>query len=206
MKQIRPPINEIDYVYLTGALSHLKYPRDKIKLMLRKGELTRVKKGLYVFHGGSGGNTYSMATLANLVYGPSYISRESALSHYGLIPERVETVTSMTLKRSRYFKTPVGDFEYKHLTAVKFATGITLHKEDRLHNILIATREKALIDRLAGVPGIESIRDLEEWLFDDMRIDEQELRKFKKGLTREITKVYKDPNADLFVRYIGARK
>ena len=49
-----------------------------------------------------------------MIYGPSYVSKEYALAHHGLIPEGVTLVTSITPKRFKHFKTPVGEFVYDY--------------------------------------------------------------------------------------------
>ncbi|HSW71384.1 MAG TPA: hypothetical protein VLH77_05335 [Gammaproteobacteria bacterium] len=58
--------------------------------------------------------------LAQYIYGPSYISLESALSFHKLIPETVYTVTSTTVKRSREFQTPLGVYSFLHLPPENF--------------------------------------------------------------------------------------
>src|SRR5262245_31791812 len=106
---------EIDYLLLTSLLKQYKRPRDKITQLLKSGALIRVKKGLYIFGSRYAKKPYILETLANLIYGPSYISLEYALAFYGMIPERVEVLTSVTNKRDKIFKTPVGLFTYRYL-------------------------------------------------------------------------------------------
>jgi predicted transcriptional regulator of viral defense system len=65
---------------------------------------------LYIFGDEERRGPYSRELLANLMYGPTFISLESALAFYGLIPERVEAMLSVTTGRSREFDTPVGRF------------------------------------------------------------------------------------------------
>src|SRR5512136_2109085 len=90
-----------DYQTLTEAMKNLSSPRDKITDMLRQRAIVRIKKGLYVFGNGYRRYPYSKELLANLVYGPSYVSLDYALAYHGLIPERVEALTSVTPNRSR---------------------------------------------------------------------------------------------------------
>ena len=104
-----------DYQQLTDCLTDYAKPRDKIRAMLKAGEIIRVKKGLYVFGEGQRRRPWAREVLANLIYGPSYISLDYALSHYGFIPERVEVVTSVTAARSRRFETPLGLFTYRSM-------------------------------------------------------------------------------------------
>ena len=85
--------------------------------------------------------------LANLIYGPSYVSLEYVLAYHGLIPERVETVTSVTTRRSRDFSTPIGDFSFRMLTKGRYECGADLVEADGV-SFLIATPEKAISDRI----------------------------------------------------------
>jgi predicted transcriptional regulator of viral defense system len=112
--QLRQEIDRdhFDYQQLTACLSHLSKPRDKINKLLSKGEIVRIRKGLYTFGRPYRRGPLSRELLANLVYGPSYVSLDYALSYHGLIPERVSTVTSVALGRSRKFDTPLGTFTY----------------------------------------------------------------------------------------------
>ncbi|MBW1855256.1 MAG: hypothetical protein JRJ00_11360 [Deltaproteobacteria bacterium] len=90
------PQEEFDYQTLLDCLEVYARPRDKISDLLKKGIIIRVKKGLYIFGEEYRKIPYSMEILANLIYGPSYISLDYALQYYGLIPERIEAVTSVT--------------------------------------------------------------------------------------------------------------
>src|SRR5262245_29628514 len=85
---------EFDYPALMQELSQYKKPRDAVTRFLHNGSIVRVKKGLYVFGENYRKGMICKESLANLIYGPSYISLEYALSYYGLIPERVEEITS----------------------------------------------------------------------------------------------------------------
>lgn len=58
--------------------------------------------------------------IANLIFGPSYLSQEYVLQYYGLIPERVELITSMTTKRHKHFAPPIGDFRYQYISPKRF--------------------------------------------------------------------------------------
>lgn len=159
---------ELDYVYLMDRLKTRSRPRDRVTTLLRGGELTRVKKGLYVRNG----EPYSREILANLIYGPSYVSFESALAYYDLIPEAVRTVTSATTQKNKLFDTPVGRFEYRHLGLRYYPVGIERIEMEDGRAFLIAVPEKALFDLLylrAPSIGKEEIR---EHLFENLRMDE----------------------------------
>ena len=78
-----------DYQTLMHALEGYAHPRDKITDLIRKKVIIRIKKGLYIFGDDYRQHLYSRELLANLIYGPSYISMEYALHYHGLTPERV---------------------------------------------------------------------------------------------------------------------
>ena len=84
--------------------------------------------------------------IANKLYQPSYISLESALSHYSIIPEVVYAVTSVTTKPTREFKTPKGVFSYQRIKKSVFTGYIPVTLEG--HVIFLAEPEKALADYL----------------------------------------------------------
>ena len=80
---------EFDYSALMSTLSGYANPRDKVTSLLRRGVIVRVKKGLHVFGDADRRRPYSRELLANLIYGPSFVSLDYALAFHGLIPERV---------------------------------------------------------------------------------------------------------------------
>jgi predicted transcriptional regulator of viral defense system len=163
---------EFDYQALMAALSEYASPRDRVTALLRRGEIIRVKKGLYVFGDELRRRPFSRELLANLVYGPSFVSLDSAMSFHGLIPERVDAVTSVTTKRPKAFATPVGSFIYRQSPRDCFHLGI-----DRVENgdvaFLIATPERALADKVRDdrMHGLETRVDAARYLFDNLRIE-----------------------------------
>lgn len=146
----------------------------------------------------------SLEVLANLIYGPSAISLHYALNYYGLIPERVHTVTSITNKRNKQFTTPLGEFTYHYLSPEKYAIGIDLLETANKTHFLIATREKALCDLIALETQnicFHSEHDVEHFLFDDLRIDDIELLKLDKNQMIEIADVYHNVRLKKFITY-----
>jgi len=187
------PQEEFDYQTLLVALGDYARPRDKISDLLDKGIIIRVKKGLYVF-GDSGRRTpYSADVLANLIYGPSYISLDYALQHYGLIPERVEAVTSVTTGRSRRFLTPVGLFIYRMIPLRAFQIGMDRIEIGDGKGFLIATPEKAIADKIyedRGT-GIQTQNDLIEYLDKNVRMDLSEVGKMNPDTLEAIADRYR---------------
>ncbi len=174
--RIQPEI--FDYQTLTDALKEFAAPRDKITGLLHDGVIIRVKKGIYVFGDRYRRHPYSKELLANLVYGPSYISLDYALAYHGLIPERVEAPTSVTPNRSRRFATPVGLFTYRQIPLCAYETGAVRVEAESEQAFLIASPEKALADKVVSVRGapILSVADMRRFLEEDLRIDAAALR------------------------------
>ena len=161
--------------------------------MLRKGVIIRVKKGLYVFGNDYAHRPYSRELLANLIYGPSYVSLEYALHYYGLIPERVETITSVTCKHARRFSTPIGMFSYKPIPFKAFSIGIDRVEIDERRSFFIAVQEKALADKIIEDrgTGIRSQRELHDYIINSLRIDSGILQKLRTELLDEIAVSYR---------------
>lgn len=195
---------EIDYQFLLSVLSEYARPRDKISEWLKSGDLIRVKKGLYVFGKHIALTPYSHEILANLIYGPSAISLSYALAFYGLIPERVTTITSITNKRNKTFSTPVGEFTYQYLNQSKYPVGIALSETAGRKHFLIASPEKALCDHLYLQDRKIFLKDMDSvhaYLFHDMRIDKAALRLLKINILSEICRIYADDRLDLLLTF-----
>ncbi len=163
---------EFDYIYLMDALKGLAQPRDRVTALLRKGQILRVKKGLYVKNDRS--DPFSREILANLVYGPSYLSLEYALDYHGLTPEPARTATSVTTQKNKTFETPVGRFEYRHLPLRFYPQGIERIELGENRGFLIACPEKALFDTLyLRTPNLAAA-EIEAHLFENLRVDEEQ--------------------------------
>lgn len=205
--QIRSKIQreEFDYPLLTHILSPYAGKRQKIHGLLKSGAIIRIKKGLYVFGSDYRRGPICKETLANLIYGPSCISLEYALSYYGLIPERVVNVTSVTSARDKQFDTPLGRFTYKHLHQKKYQAGVNLVWIDPLHPVFLATPEKALADYLVvhKIRDLKSPQDARIFLEDDLRIDSQNWERVNPIELNRINQTYKVKSLDAIVRFLG---
>jgi len=167
-----PP--EVTTEMLTGVLVKYRNPQKKIHDLTRQGRLIAVKRGVFLISESMRSRPYSKDVLANLIYGPSYISLESALSDYGLIPERVERVTSVCLGRNKVFETPVGGFDYYRVSKGVYPFGIQLKPVDEKASALYASPEKALFDFLYLREKSESFSISHEYfhyVIDSYRLD-----------------------------------
>lgn len=113
-------------------------PVSTLRLQLHQwvqaGELIRLKRGLYAWPG----RIEDRAAVATALHGPCYISLQSALHHYGLMPDVTFALTLFTTKTTRRFKTPVGQFIYHHIKKDLFF--------DYDPDTLWASSEKAIVD------------------------------------------------------------
>jgi hypothetical protein len=116
--------------------------------------------------------------IANHLRGPSYVSLESALSHWGFIPERTFEISSVTLKTPRKFKTPIGRFGFQQLPAPYYSFGIQSVEMRTNESVLLASPEKALCDKIVCTPmiNLRSIKQTIAFLLDDLRMDESMVR------------------------------
>lgn len=177
---------------LESLFPHIKGGNQKIRLLERDKQVIRLKKGLYVCSPEVTGIALSTELIANHLYTPSYISMSSALRYYGLIPEEVYVMQSMTLKHSRYFDTPVGRFEYTRISKDSFSVGLSsIRKTD--YAFVIATPEKALCDLAANSPGVNLRypKDALLYLEEDIRMELSDFRQMNPTIFEAYAKVGK---------------
>jgi hypothetical protein len=164
---------------MLDILRDYQRPNDKINELVKNGALTAIKNGLYI--PGPKINTARPEPflLANHLRGPSYVSTEAALSFWGLIPERVYEVSSVTIKTAKTYKTPIGRFSYFHAPLPYYSFGIKSVTLTARQVALIASPEKALCDKIVMTAGIilRSSKQVKDFLIDDLRIDENMLQK-----------------------------
>ena len=183
----KAPSEELDYGFVMECLKAYKNPRVKLNHLLKIQALIRVKKGIYIFGKNFARRPYSSEVLANMIYGPSYVSLEWACQYYRLIPEKVTTVTSVTTQRSRQYQTTLGLFTYDHLPLQAYPVGVSLIKFSNAQQALVATKEKALTDLLViRRGGFSSKKHFMETLFEDLRIEENDLESLNLDVLKEI--------------------
>lgn len=177
-----------------------KYSNKDTKLSreVRNGNLFKIINGLYETDANTPGYL-----LAGSIYGPSYISFEYALSFYGLIPERVATITSATFdkKKKKQYNTNFGVFTYRDIPILAYPEEIIL-KEENKYSYQIATPEKALCDKLYTLTPLNNYSNLENMLFNDLRINEKEFNRLDLNKIEKLSKLYHSSNVDLLARYI----
>ncbi|MCH2533454.1 MAG: hypothetical protein MK008_03315 [Bdellovibrionales bacterium] len=195
---------EFSYQSLLVALENYKAPLQKINELLKSKQIVRIKKGLYVIQPDET-KSYNPLLLANLIYGPSYISFETALSYWGLIPERVETIQSVTSKKNKEFNTPVGVYTYRYLNKDRYKLAVLLEKQADGDHIFMASPEKALIDYMTlSLSKKTKARFID--VLEDLRIDESELiKQIKLSSLRSLVQHYNHPLCLEFLIYMESK-
>ena len=172
-----------DISMLSSIFPNNKHINEKARSLEKAGIIIRLKKGMYVASTEEMGKEQSKELIANHIYGPSYVGLEYALRYYGLIPERVYLVTSVTTKHSRFFENSIGSFCYFNSSVEYFPIGVKIENAYGV-NFLIATPEKALCDVINFSKNLKlrSMKDVETYLEEDIRFDTDALEDFNPSL------------------------
>jgi len=152
---------------------------DKITQLIKSNELIALRRGLYILGPQLDLPAPTPFLIANHLRGPSYVSLESALSHWDMIPEKVFEISSVTIKTSKVYQNTTGRYSYKQLRTPYYSYGIKNMMFSSKQTILIATPEKALCDKIVLTPKVylRSMTQTRAFLLDDLRIDREDLRK-----------------------------
>ena len=119
-----------------------------IKRAMSAGEILNIRRGLYCLAPEFQKKPVSVYSLAQRIYGPSYISMETALSHHGWIPEAVYACTCASFGHSKEFETPLGVFNYKRVPQHTFFLGVQRCNDENGNVFFMASPVKALADYL----------------------------------------------------------
>lgn len=139
----------------------------------KKGYIIKIKNGLYAFSEKK--EVIQNEHIAFLLYQPSYVSLEWALSFYGLIPEMVYSCTSITTKTTRSFENSFGVFDYRHIKKELFFGYKKIQNNGQV--FLLAEPEKALFDYVyLNISKINNKDDVNE-----LRLNPFELKKMQKN-------------------------
>lgn len=193
------------YLILRNSIGKVFFTKNDIRLLgyrifnyqydlwQKKGYIIQLKRGVYLFSEYK--NKITGFELSGSIYEPSYISLESALSHYGLIPEFVPSTTSVSTRNTRQFSNDTGTFYYRHIKSDLFwgYNSIT----GQYSKYFLAEPEKAIIDyiylniRSGSIEGaIDEIR-INQDVFEEI-IDCHKLRTYAKAYaSKKTTKAVK---------------
>lgn len=183
---------------LLDELSQYSAPNNKIMRMVKTNEIIPLTRGIYETNPNA-----PLAGLAASIYGPSYISFEYALSFYGLIPEKVNCVTSATFEKNRRkeFKNDFGVFTYRDVPSAVFPLSLVVQSEDD-YPYRVASAEKALCDQLYKCPPIKSIKQLKALIFEDLRVDFDDFSNLDFDVLLDLAPRYKRTNLQLLCKLL----
>ena len=166
--------------------------RNTISRWVKEGKLIQLRQGMYAFPE-SKQDGDAPFYIANKLYAPSYISIHSALAFYGMIPEAVVQITSVSSRKTSFFENELGQFSY-HTIKKEAMFGYTIERS-AFHptwGMLIAEREKAILDLLYLYPQYTSKQDMLDLRLDLDDIDLARLDAYTeqygvKALERRVT-------------------
>lgn len=148
--QFKEKFRNMPFVRMRGAFmpaGRAQAMRNQLTRWQDKGLIIQLKRGVYVLNKDDRKINPSRFFFANQLLWPSYVSLESALGYYGLIPEAVADVTSVTSKKTSRFKNKLGQFIYQHVKPAAFK-GYGSFKDEAGMAVFIAEPEKAVVDFL----------------------------------------------------------
>jgi predicted transcriptional regulator of viral defense system len=180
-----------------------KAPNKHLELLVASGQLIRLKKGLFV-----PAERYDPLAAAASIHGPSYLSFETALGFYGMIPESVSTIFSVVDARQLRVEAAGHLYIYRSQQRELFAQGMTAVNLGG-RNVLIATKEKALLDTIAW-SGINTKQTTQSELFDSIcesyRFNDEDLHKLSRKQLAALATMYRSLAPRMFSQELAKRK
>jgi hypothetical protein len=169
-----------------------------IKRALAQGDLIQIRRGLYCIHPRYRKKTLNTLALSPIIYGPSYISLETALSLHGLIPEAVRQITAVSLKKSSRFETALGHYIYSPVPQKILFEGVE-RISDESGTYFLATPFKAILDTLyIRDKKWRSLKDLSE----DLRIEPDQVLEIFQQADPDLPDNYSSPCIKTFCHRI----
>ncbi|MDR3226559.1 MAG: hypothetical protein LBT56_02675 [Prevotellaceae bacterium] len=141
------------------------FDRNNLVRWKKKGYIIALRNGCFTFADFLGKPDYAYF-FANRMYQPSYVSLHTALAFYGIIPEAVVQITSVSSLKTAFFANPFGEFSYKNVKR-ELMFGYDLKPMDSRRNLLFATPEKAILDLLYLYPFYNNEQEIRELRFDE---------------------------------------
>ena len=169
------PVFTVRFLAAGGNLAQIRL---QINRWVKDGKIIRLHKGLYTLAEPYRKVAPEPFCIANSLKQASYVSLHSALSWYAMIPEFVPAVTSITAGRPQTIETPLGRFEFRHVSK-KYFWGYQQVELKFGQTAFIARPEKALLDLIYLTPGGDEIEFIEELRLQNFeQIDRAVLREF----------------------------
>ena len=147
--QFRKQFQENPLILSRDIVGFVKNPqvlRNQLTRWEKKGWLIGLKRGVYLLNKNDRRVDIDNNVIANVLYEPSYLSLEYALNFYGIIPEAVADITSVTTRKTMRFSNELGNFIYQKIKPQAFPGFKRM--EQKKNSFFIAEAEKAIVDFL----------------------------------------------------------
>jgi predicted transcriptional regulator of viral defense system len=166
------------------------FDRNNLTRWAKKGYLIRLRQGYFAFSAYKGKNDYALY-FAGRIYRPSYISLHTALAFYGMIPEAVVQITSVTSLKTISFTNDFGEYSY-HNVKENLMFGYELKPMADNRTMQFATPEKALLDLLYLYPFYNDVKEIEA-----LRLDEEYMHNdLNRDVLQEYTSIFQSKALD----------
>jgi len=172
-------------------------PKAKLTQMIKKGDILQICRGVYCTS-----KDDPRLPIASMIHSPSYISFETALSYHQMIPERTYAIMSagFRLNKDLSYDTPLGRYSFHYIPEAVFPWGLSPAQE-KGYGFRLATKEKALCDTLYKIRGIKSIKAMEALLFEDLRMDRDEILVLDWPAIKELVMLYHSTTLNTLLRW-----
>jgi hypothetical protein len=168
-----------------------------LKRAAADGDIVRIRRGLYCLAPEFRKKPVNVYTVAQHVYGPGYISLETALSYHGWIMEGVFSCMSVCLKTSKEFTTPTGVYSYTRVPQEILYMGVDRGTDAHGNTYLMAKPEKALADYV--YVHKKEWKDLGQAALD-LRIEEEDLNSVSKDSLAALLGNYRSRRVRSFLK------
>jgi predicted transcriptional regulator of viral defense system len=172
---------------------------------VESGEVQQLKRGLYLLSEPFRRTHPHPFAVAPMLYAPSTISLESALSFHGLIPEAVYQTTSTTPKRSRSFATPLGDFVFQSVPSPNRLAGVESIKLDHVFWAFVATPIKAIADLVYLHKEVDWTTHGIAFLTESMRMEPDDLLAMSLATADEVINSIKNKRTQDYIRQLSKK-
>lgn len=195
------PLQVIDSSLLYPFYTNAGQAQRQLSDWTRTGKLQQLRRGVYVFNPPFSGEPPHRFQIANLLVRPSYVSLQTALAYYDLIPEHVAAITSVTTVRPQNLSNGFGRFNFRHIQT-RFFSGFRHWRVSNRQYAFLASPEKALLDLIYLTPGGEDeaylrglrLQNLDRLDVDYLKrlVDESAMPKLERALRHLLVLVEED--------------
>ncbi len=195
------PVFRVGFLAGSGGES-LPALRLQLSRWVKAGKLIQLTKGLYTLAGPYSKRAAHPFVLANAMKKASYVSLQSALAYFGMIPEHVPTVTSVTTQRPARVETPLCRFLFRHIKKDWFS-GYRQVELGSGQKAFVATPEKALLDLVYLTPGADNYEFLAELRLQNLAVlDRDALVRLARHADGGLARTSKSPKLQRAVRLL----